>query len=68
MRQHQTHLLAEHIWWFTTTNTTSACVRLNYSKRHGYRPTEHILLERFGGRLGISGHVPLRFKPQPLRR
>jgi hypothetical protein len=56
-------LLAEHIWWFTTTQTNHLFVRLNYSKRHNQRPTEFILLERFGGSLGLCGHIPLRWKP-----
>lgn len=50
--------LAEHIVWFTTCDTRLSHVRLNYSKRHGQRPTEHILIERFGGRLGVSGYIP----------
>jgi hypothetical protein len=58
----KTSLLAHHIWWFTTHQTNHICVRLNYSKRHNQRPTEYILLERFGGRLGLSGHIPPMFR------
>lgn len=65
-RQSKTPYLAEHIWWFTTRDTRLSHVRLNYSKRHPrHRPIEFILLERFGGGLGITGHIPLSF---PHRR
>jgi hypothetical protein len=63
-RQPRFRFLAEHIWWFTTTDTRHIHVRLNYSKRHKQMPTEFILLQRFGGRLGLGGHIPLLLPPK----